>query len=353
MNREKLARSIRTLRIFIDRSLAIDETKKITGFHYNKELLEASAYNTYLETIGNKADSLYSLIKEVEPEMIYWSYLDVVKLISTKFALYNKCVMLAFDYTDEDFYGNVQGLHIHGWTGKDAVTGKFKFLTCSIVSDDIPQKIPLISIPIHVGHYMSKEVSFCLTLIKKLVGEIKLILFDRGFYSKDLMNTVDIADYPYLIFVPKNKMIKKELEVMEKDEVKIISYKYKYSANKTRIEGETYLAFLKQIFSRKLEKDMDWAFATNVDDINLSEIIKTYKKRWIIENGFKMQDEALIKCKSSDMNIRFFIFVYQQLLQTLWISFFKEEVSFKKFIIEISKICKELVTNAEKKEVKA
>ena len=59
MNREKLARTIRTLKIFIDKSLAIDETRKITGFHYNRELLEASAYNTYLETIGNKTDSLY------------------------------------------------------------------------------------------------------------------------------------------------------------------------------------------------------------------------------------------------------------------------------------------------------
>lgn len=351
MNREKLARTIRTLRIFIDKSLAIDGTKKITGFHYNKELLEASAYNTYLETIGNKADSLYGLIKDVEAEMIYWSYLDVVKVISKRFELHNKEVMLAFDYTDEDFYGNVQGLQIHGWTGKDAVTGKFKFLTCSIVSDDIPQKIPLISIPISVGHNMAKEISFCLTLIKKLVGEIKLILFDRGFYSKELMNTLDIADYPYLIFVPKNEMIKTELESMNKDETKIINYNYKYYPHKTKVEGETCLAFLKQIFCKKLEMDIDWVFATNVDDINLSEIIRTYKKRWRIENGFKVQDEALIKCKSSDMNIRFFIFVYQQLLQTLWISFFKEEVTFKKFIIEMSKTCTELVTKAEEKNV--
>ena len=69
--------------------------------------------------------------------------------------------MLAFDYTDEDFYGEVQGFDIHGWTKKDAVTGKFKFLTCSIISDEIPEKIPLISLPIRIGHYKSDIILRC------------------------------------------------------------------------------------------------------------------------------------------------------------------------------------------------
>ncbi|HED37215.1 MAG TPA: hypothetical protein ENI76_03095, partial [Ignavibacteria bacterium] len=64
--------------------------------------------------------------------MTTFSYLDYIKRVSKKFELHNKNVMLAFDYTDEDFYGDVQGFDIHSWTGKDAVTGKFKFLTCSI-----------------------------------------------------------------------------------------------------------------------------------------------------------------------------------------------------------------------------
>jgi hypothetical protein len=68
------------------------------------------------------------------------AYLNYIKGVSNKFNLNKKPVILAFDYTDEDFYENVQGFDIHRWTGKDAVTGHFKFLTCSIVSDDIPEK---------------------------------------------------------------------------------------------------------------------------------------------------------------------------------------------------------------------
>ena len=50
------------------------------------------------------------------------------------------------------------------------------------------------------------------------------ILFDRGFYSKELMLTLANLDYPYLIFVPKNDKIKKELEAMEVAERKSASY---------------------------------------------------------------------------------------------------------------------------------
>jgi len=76
-------------------------------------------------------------------------------------------------------------------------------------------------------------------------------------------------------------------------------------------------------------------FATNVEDLELTEIIKTYKKRWRIETSFRVQDEATIKCKSKEMKIRYFLFMFQQMLQTQWVCFYKNEVSFKKFTIEI------------------
>ena len=227
-----------------------------------------------------------------------------------RFKLDEQDVVLAFDYTDEDFYGEVQGFWIHGWTGDNAVVGKFKFLTCATVSSNIPQKIPLISIPIHLGHNMAKEVCFCLSLVQPLVKSIKLILFDRGFYSKELMLTLSNSDYPYLIFVPKNDKVKKELEAMEVAERKKIRYEFKLNKNKTVLRGETTLAILKQIVDHSNEKVFDWAFATNQNEINLDYIVPTYKGWWRIETGFRVQDEARIKSKSKDVKIRFFYFVY-------------------------------------------
>lgn len=353
MNRERFVFSIGILRHFINNSLGLSRGKNsITGFELAEHLLDAAAYNTYIETIGNKADTLYMRTKEGLTEMVTYSYLDYIKRLSQKFNWKDKEFIIAFDYTDEDFYGDAQGFDIHGWTGKDGVTGKFKFLTCSIISDDIPEKIPLISIPIQIGHYKSYAITHCLSLIKQHIGTIKLILFDRGFYDKDLMYELKKSDYNYLIFVPKQKDKQEILFPMEKGEHIAITHDFTVNKNKTKYNGETYLAFLKEIYDKKSEKGYDWVFATNVEEVALSNIIETYKKRWRIETSFRVQDEAEIKCKSREMKIRYFLFMFGQILQSQWVCFYKNEVSFKKYIIEMHKTCKDLVANPNKKYMK-
>jgi hypothetical protein len=354
LNRDRIFQTVRTLDIFVNHCLDLQSKSPfLSGFEYNRDLLKAAMANTYLEMVGSKADSIHLAIKKVPPSNFYWEYLKTVEILGKKFNLGEQDVVLAFDYTDEDFYGDVQGFWIHGWKGEKAVVGKFKFLTCAIVSSNIPQKIPLISIPIHLGHNMAKEVCFCLALIQPLVKSIKLILFDRGFYSKELILTLANADYPYLIFVPKNENVKKELVEMEDAERKKIHYEFKLNKNKTVLRGETTLAILKQIVDPSNEKVFDWAFATNQDEIDLDYIIPTYKGRWRIETGFRVQDEARIKSKSKDMKIRFFYFVYEQSLQLLWAVLYKEDSSFKAFVIEMYEMSNERVARAERKSARA
>ncbi|MFH1425326.1 MAG: transposase [archaeon] len=266
------------------------------------------------------------------------AYLNYIKRLSTKFKLNEKKVILAFDYTDEDFYGNVQGFDIHGWTGKEGISGHSKLLTCSTTSDEIPQKIPLTSMPIRLGHYKSSAISHCLSLIKNYIGGVELILFDRGFYDKDLMYELTEINYPYLIFVPKHQDKQSILYPMDKGEQIAIYNEFKVNKNQSNYLGENILIFLKQIYDPKSEKDYDWVFATNVEEILLENLVVTYKKRWGIETQFRVQDEARIKCKSKDMKIRYFLFLFEQMLQTIWICFYKDEYSFKEFLIAMAKM---------------
>lgn len=98
---------------------------------------------------------------------------------------------------------------------------------------------------------MAHSVTWCLTVIEPMVKSITLILFDREFYSKELMLTFSNSKYPYLIFVPKNPRIRKELAQMEETEKKTMQYKFKLNIDKTVLKGETTLALLKQIFDNK------------------------------------------------------------------------------------------------------
>lgn len=341
MDESKIVFNLGILKHFINNSLGLSyEDNKITGFELLNPIMSASAHNTYVETISDKADTLYRRIKESPTSMVTYAYLDYIRRLSAKLKLNEKEIILAFDYTDEDFYGDVQGFDIHGWTKKNAVTGHFKFLTCSIVSDNIPEKIPLVSLPIMVGHYKSSVILHCLSLIKEYIGKIKLILFDRGFYDKDLMYELTKLNYPYLIFVPKHNDKKEILYPMKIDEQVAIHNEFDVKKNKNKNHGKNILIFLKQIYDPRSEKEYDWVFATNIEDILLENVIITYKKRWRIETQFRVQDEAKIKCKSKDMKIRYFLFMFEQMLQTIWICFFKEDASFKKFLIETANVSK-------------
>jgi len=326
---------------FINNALDLSYDKNsITGYELLTPLIEASAHNTYVETVSNKADTLYLRIKECLPAMTRDSYLNYLKRISPNASYYKKKVMLAFDYTDEDFFGDVQGFDIHGWTKKDAVTGKFKFITCSIVSDEIAERIPLISLPIRIGHYKSSVILECLSLIKNYIGEIELILFDRGFYDKYLMYELEKNNFPYLIFVPKHKDKQHILESIPDGEEIAIDNEFEVNKDMSTFTEENVLIFMKQIYDKKSKNYYDWVFATNVDLDLLEKVIRIYKKRWRIETGFRVQDEARIKCKSKEMRIRFFIFCFEQILQTIWISFYRDKCSFKEFLITLSKMSK-------------
>lgn len=354
LNREKLFRTLTTLDTFTDRALKLEpKGPKLSGFHFTPELLRAAASNTYLETVGKRADSIHLAIKRVPSSEVYWEYSKSVRIVGKRFNLSEQDVVLAVDHTDEDFYGDVQGLWIHGWTGEAGVTGKFKFLTCALVSSDIPERIPLFSIPVHLGSNLAKNVIFCLSIVRSMVHSIRLVLFDRSFYSKELIMALTDAGYPYLIFVPKNRKVAAELRQMAEGERKTVRYQFRLNKDHTILRGETTLAFLKRVVDPRNGKSFDWSFATNQEEINLDYIVPTYKGRGGIETGFRVQDEARIKSKSKHIRVRFFFFVYEQLLQLLWAVLYKGEVSFKGFLLELSRTADERLEKAERKAARA
>jgi hypothetical protein len=106
-----------------------------------------------------------------------------------------------------------------------------------------------------------------MNVLKSYFRNIDLLLFDRWFYSKEIiMSLNNISNY--LIFVKKDLDIKRELESIEMGEKKKI-HEFSMYRNGKRIRDRKYIAFLKQIFDHRTEKYYDWAFATNFKKVNL------------------------------------------------------------------------------------
>lgn len=335
MQKESLVHTRKTLEKFITTSLTLDfRHRGLPAPLINYFILSSCVYHTYVETISNKADTLFRYIKDNERLAFTFSYLYFIKQVSKKINLNKKKVVLGFDYTNETFWGDVQGFDIYGTRKSEKGTGAFKFLTCSQVSGKLHAKIPLISIPVHKGHDKAHAIMYCISLLKDYIGEIELILGDKEFYVKDIMLTLNEVDLPYLLFVKKSKgEIQDTLASMYPGETKTKVHKFDVNKDKTVYRDETCMAFLKAIFDGRSYKHFDWCFVTNVEGFSVNKMVPTYKCRWRIETGFRVQDEAGMKTKTKEMTPRYFFFLYEQLLQSIWYVFFKHECSFKQFII--------------------
>jgi len=273
MKRESVFQTWQALERYITLCFSLDIHKKeLSAQVINANLIQACAYNTYIETLSNKADTIFRYIKESDTAGFTFSYLAFIEQVAKKIHLKDKSVMLAIDYTKESFWGNVQGVDIFGVKKTDKGSGAFKFLTVSQVSSKIHAKIPLISIPVKMGHNKSHAISHCISLLSKCIGNIDVILFDREFYIKELLMTLNHQDLPYLIFVPKKKgEISDTLLDMIPGETLTKVHTFDVNIHKTVLHDQTTMMFLKAIFDGKTYEHYDWCFVTNLTDFDIEK----------------------------------------------------------------------------------
>lgn len=345
---ERIHASLLSLEKYVNAALDLKHhSSELSGFSYNRDLLGAAVANTYIETVGSRSDSIYLRAEKSPLRRMSDSLFSRIAAITRPFHLEDARCMIAFDYTTEEFYGQRDSLWVHGWTGEHGVSGKYSYLTASLVNRDL--RLPLLSLSSPMGNDMPSEVTGILERIRPIIPNIDLVLFDRGFYSKELMYRLHDR-VRYLIFAKKDELTKGHLNSMIEGQRKIMRHEFSFYRSGHRIAGDTYLAFLRKVFDRRTEEYFDWVFATNVETIDLEKIIAQYKIRWRIETMFRVQDESRIKTKSKDIHVRYFLFAYEQLIEALWYLYYREEVSFKKFLIELSSMSSMLVDREERRK---
>jgi hypothetical protein len=65
MIEDKMVFSLKMIKKHINYALGLsDDKNEVTGYNLLPVLLESASCNTYVETISNKSDTLYSRIKE-------------------------------------------------------------------------------------------------------------------------------------------------------------------------------------------------------------------------------------------------------------------------------------------------
>ena len=295
---------------------------------FAKLLGEASSHNTYIETISNKADSLHYHIAKGYVEYSNEEFYNVVENKIKKLRL--GAVDLIVDITSEKFYGNSSGLYLHNWTGKDGIQAKYHYLVAGIL---FRNKIyPFYVAILRIGTFKAELLGGICDLCSKLKLKVKLVKLDRGFYSGEVIDELELKDMNYLIFAKKSSLFKCMLEGI--DVSAIVKHEINYKKGKSSHKAETDIVLVKDIDS------YDWVFATNLFLHDARKYVELYMARWSIETMFRVHDEARIKSKSVNPLIRLFYFMISLLLLFIWNSSFNEKYTFKKFVINLELMLK-------------
>ena len=170
--------------------------------------------------------------------------------------------------------------------------------------------------------------------VRKLV-DIKAVLFDRGFFKAVTVDRLKDQDIPFVIRAIKTKRINRFLE--EFKNMKRVWHVYEYEFNKTAHDGAdrrrmrvktklviTDSSVVEKISAEKYdEDDRYFLFITNmpVDSrYTAFQLARDFRKRWRIENGYKMKKQLRGKTCSLSYAVRLFLILLSFVLYNLWVS---------------------------------
>jgi hypothetical protein len=297
----------------MDKSLSVLRHGKAWFSRLLAGLIEAGRTKSYVETYNpSQSDTFHKAIKEVDAQIFKREFEKAVK--SALKALRFGRVKVAIDVTEDPYWGEHGSYNTRAKVHEKS-NESWQYINLSIVE---PKFIPLMSIPYRQIDNLTKLSIDLLEYLRTLPLRVNLVLFDRGFYIAELIDYLENKKgkrpLPYLIFVPKNEAIKRYIEQTEK--LGIFRHEMHYKMKKSGWRTKTTIVICKQIWNKRLRKKLDWCFATN-QRASL-KLVRTYRKRWNIETGFRIQDEVQIKSKSSNPLIRYFYHLLSMLMILVW-----------------------------------
>ena len=299
---------------FIDISLSVfhfrkDWTQRLLG-----SLADAARSISYVETVNpSQADTLHREIKCSDERWLKRAFELCVR--EALRLLHINVVKVAIDVTEDPYWGDYgtpnTRSHVHEKSDE-----AWQWVNLSIVE---PYFLPLMSLPYRQIDHLDDLVIELLEYLRSLLLHVKLVLFDRGFYHWNLIDFLNNRrgghPLPYLIFVPKNEAIQRFIKQTQ-GTLAVFKHYGEYKKEKSTWRPETNIVILKGATKNKDGKPIDWCFATN-QQASLT-LVHEYMKRWNIETGFRIHDEAKIKTKSSHPLIRFFYHLMGFIFILIW-----------------------------------
>lgn len=304
---------------FLHKTLSVKANAVWKEQDFSALVLAAASRNAYIETMNSEgmpnADTLhYRIEHDTNVQTLREGFLALTRRQMKK--LRGKRALVIIDYTYEPFFGKAKSEWVHGYKPAKGSRGCFKQLALSIVVGE--ERFFLYAKPVSLISDEALELLQALAYVEELKIRMLVVLIDRGFAaSSENLAVLQDAGVKYLGLYPKRMNIKRIIEGMKRA----------YKNCKFKIKG-----IPTRLVIGKVSKEFAWVFVTNLPRREFMTYLRLYKKRWNIETGFRVHDEAQIRSKSTDVRVRFFLFLVALVLYNAWKKL-GMPTSFKRYVI--------------------
>ena len=272
-------------------------------------LVLASMSNSYVEGMsqltGTCGQTVRNHLKGKDPDLLLQINHDMIATFRES-GLLKKPMMVAIDWHDEMYYGDLGTEGIIGTKNSRGTNYAYEYATASIVVRGLRFAIAIM--PVRKRSIIGM-VSELLEIVHSEGIEIELLLMDGGFFSADLIKHLISTNVPFITHAPKLRNVCNHMEVDKEYTTK----------SHRRSKGEQATFRIVSIYGKdKGGKSVLYAFATNTPLPPLA-MLKCFKKRWGIETGYRMIRKFLAKTTSRRRKIRLLYFYFAILLYNFWV----------------------------------
>jgi hypothetical protein len=198
------------------------------------------------------------------------------------------------------YYGNPETQGVVGSMPKNGSCHAYRFATANVLLNR--QRLTLAVTPM-LDRSALWHVKRLLACIAKSGLRVKLLLFDRGYYSTALMRHLEDRGFKYIIHIPwHGKPLKAGVDRLHTTT----------THKKRRREQATFrLVTVRQNYKLLI-------FATN-SSLKRRCIRKTFRRRWRIETSYRVIGMFLAKTTSRLYRLRLLYFFLAVVLYNLWV----------------------------------
>jgi len=246
---------------------------------------------------------------------------DQVLLMLRSYSIFRRKAVVAIDYTRQPFYGDPDAKNVMGGKQERGTTWGYCYASIDIV--EAGRRLTIYS---NTVNQFSEKAE----VVKKLIFEAKargirisVVLLDRAFFTIDVIEMLKRLGVYFIIPAVKNDKVKEAMLNYDDEEP---AKRFMLGDKKKSVTFNLYLYRrpAEQLPKKKKLKvhDLYFGFATNLPRslaVKLPSFIpQEYRRRWGIETGYRVQDNAQAKTTSTNYKLRLLYQMASVLLYNVW-----------------------------------